>query len=353
MVPVSYAIVVILNMFKYTQIPPLSVVVMVSESSSENRARQTLETCPECGGHAGPSDGFIVCKECGLTLGRELRASRYQIHDVDRGPTKAGTTQYTSIGQSSLIVDDLGSHVGYSDGRFFDHNARNLKRTNIQSRSQSQLTRHVRELLRIGGVLSISRAVLVQAIAVLKKALPHWKPRNPYPLTISCLTYALREFSVPILESEVLEVADRPRSSVCGKSLKRAKFYLIEELGLRFKFLSPLAFLPRVLTALRSNERVLERLATYAMDPEKVFAEMEVRAREVLSNLTFADHQGRKPMHLAVSCCHVLSHRVSPHTHLLTLALTSEVCGISIRALMDHHKFWKQVLPAVGSEDED
>ena len=207
---------------------------MVSESSSENRARQAFETCPECGGHAGPSDGFIVCRECGLTLGRELRASRYQILNVNRGPTKAGTTQYTSIGQSSLIVDDLGSHVGYSDGRFIDHNARKLKRTNIHSRPQSRLTRHVRELLHIGGVLSISRAVLVQAIAVLKKALPHWKSNNAYPLAIACLTYAIREFSVPILESEVLEVADRPRKSVYGKSLTRAKFYRVEEVGLRF-----------------------------------------------------------------------------------------------------------------------
>ena len=332
--------------FKYTQIPPLSVVVMVSESSSENRTRQVFETCPECGGHTGPSDGFIVCKECGLTLGRELRASRYQIHDVNRGSTKAGTKQYTSPGHHPLIVDDLGSHVGYSDGRFIDHNARKLKRISIRSRPQDQLTKHVRELLRIGGVLSISRPVLAQAIAVLKKALPHWKPRNPYPLTMACLTYALRESSVPILESEVLEVADRPpQSSVYGKSMKRAKFYLIEGFGLRFKTLSPLAFLPRVLTALRSSERVLERLATYAMDPKKVFAEMEVRAREVLSDLTFADYQGRSPMQLAVSCCYVLSSRVPPYVRFLTQTLIAEACGISASSISTHNKFWKQVLP--------
>lgn len=58
-------------------------------------------------------------------------------------------------------------------------------------------------------------------------------------------------------------------------------------------------------------------------------------------------------MHLAVSCCHVLSPRVAPHMRLLTQALTSEVCGIGTTSLMNHHKFWRQVLPAVGSEDED
>ena len=322
--------------------PPLPVVVMVSESSSENRTHQTFETCPECGGHTGPSDGFIVCKECGLTLGRELRASFYQTLDVNRGPTKPGTKQYTSPGHHPLVVDDLGSHVGYSDGRFIDHNARKLKRTSIRSRPQDRLTKHVRELLHIGGVLSIPRPVLVQAIAVLKKAFPHSKFRkNAYPLTLACLIYAIREFSVPILESEVLEVADRPRISVYGKSLKRAKFYLVEELGLRFKTLPPLAFLPRVLTALRSNERVLERLATCAVDPERIFAEIEARSRGVLSDLTFADHEGRRPMHLAISCCHVLSSRVAPHVHLLTQALISEACGISVSSIRAHHEFWR------------
>jgi transcription initiation factor TFIIIB Brf1 subunit/transcription initiation factor TFIIB len=160
-------------------------------------------------------------------------------------------------------------------------------------------------------------------------------------LAIACLIYAIREFSVPILESEVLEVADRPRMSVYGKSLKRAKFYLVEELGLRFKTLSPLAFLPRVLTALRSNERVLERFATCAVDPERVFAEIEVRAREVLSDLTFVDHEGKRPMHLAVSCCHVLSSRVAPHERLLTQALISEVCGISTSSIRGHQEFWR------------
>ena len=107
------------------------------------------------------------------------------------------------------------------------------------------------------------------------------------------------------------------------------------------------------MTALRSSERVLERLATYAVDPAKVFAEMEARAREVLSNLTFADYQGRRPMQLAVSCCYMLSSRVPPYVRFLTQALISEVCGISTSSIRDHQEFWKQVLPAVGFEDED
>ena len=310
-------------------------------------ALNSFSTCPECGGFIGVSNGFVVCTECGLALQRELRNSTYTMGRSQKRPTQ----QYVG-GASHMLAGCEGSYIGSRASLLSEglkptalRRAAHLRTVQIRYTRTNAITRHIRilrELFHIGGVLDIPQQVLARTAAILKKALPRWS-YNGYVLTIAALVQALREFHMPIRETEVTAVfSDRGHRVSCGQ-INKARRYLWEKLELKHLPLSPIHFLPKVVTALQSDSSLLERLSKKEIDPVRFFQKLERSARYQLQQLQFRDKGGRHPFILAASCCYAIARQ--GHGTVLTQSITGIACGAEPHSIRDHYQtLWKPLL---------
>ncbi len=311
-------------------------------------ALNSFSTCPECGGFTGANNGYVVCRECGLAIEREFRNSTYTMGQSQKRPTQ----QYVG-GASHMLAGCEGSYIGSRASLLSEglkpaalRRAAHLRMVQIRYTRTNTITRHIRilrELYHIGGVLDIPQQVLARTATILKKTLPHWS-YNGFVMSIAALVQALREFSMPILETEIVAVFDdRGHRVSCGQ-INKARRFLWEKLELKHLPLSPLHFLPRVVTGLQSDPSLLERLLKKKIDPIRFFQELERSARQQLQQLQFRDKGGRHPFTLAASCCYAMSRHLGNGT-VLTQAAAGNACGCAEYSVRDHYSIvWKPLL---------
>lgn len=311
-------------------------------------ALNSFSACPECGGFTGASNGFVVCRECGLALEREVRNSSYTMGRSQKYPSQ----QYVG-GACHMLAGCEGSFIGSRASLLSEglkpaalRRAARLRIVQIRYMQTNTITRHtriLRELYHVGGVLDIPQQVLARTATILKKALPLWT-KNGFVMSIAALVQALRESSMPIRETEIAAVfGDRGHRVSCGQ-INKARRLLWEKLGLKHLPLSPLHFLPQVISALQSDPSLLKRLSKKDIDPVRFFQELERNARQQLQQLQFRDKGGRHPFTLAASCCYTMSHHLGYGT-LLTQATVGNACSSHEHSIRDHYQtLWKPLL---------
>ena len=311
-------------------------------------ALNSLSTCPECGGFTGASNGFVVCRECGLAIEREFRNSTYTMGRSQKHPSQ----QYVG-GTCHMLAGCEGSFIGSRASLLSEglkpaalRRAARLRIVQIRYTRTNTIDRHtriLRELYHISGVLDIPQQVLARTATILKKALPLWS-KNGFVLSIAALVQALREFSMPVLETEITAVFSDRGHRISYGQISKARRLLMEELGIRHPSLSPLHFLPRIITALQSDPSLLKRLSKKEVDSTSFFQELERSARQQLQQLQVRDKGGRHPFTLAASCCYAMSRHLGYDT-LLTQAAVGNACGCHEHSIRDHYStLWKPLL---------
>lgn len=323
-------------------------------------ALNSFSTCPECGGFTGASNGFVVCTECGLAIEREFRNSSYtnNLHYTVDGMHNRRSQQYVG-GPQRLLAEHDGSYIAFSGSLRTEglspaafRRAARLRRTQIRYSHASSAVRPykiLREIYHAGRILDIPRQVITRTTTILKKALPRWS-YNGYVLAVAALVQALRENSMPILETEITAVFSDRGHEVTSKQINKARRLLWEKLELKHLSLSPLHFLPRVVTGLQSDSSLLERLSKNKVDPVRFFQELERSARQQLQQIQFRDKGGRHPFTLAASCCYAMSRQLGYGT-LLTQSAAGNACTGQEYSIRDHYStVWKPLLAKGAAE---
>ena len=153
---------------------------------------------------------------------------------------------------------------------------------------------------------------------------------------VCVLGLAIREHQLPLTEDDVLEII-LTRLKHKGQ-LNRAKFFIMEQLGIKWPRAQPELFIPRIISTIRNNPKVLERLKKRkgTMD---YFSKLERISVRLLQSLTFADRGGRSPAILAASAVYTIDRRL---LYVTTQDNVGEVFRISEVSIRDHHnRLWK------------
>ncbi len=314
-------------------------------------ALNSCYACPTCGGHSCISNGFLICRECGLVLEREIRNSYFTMGKSKEIPTQqyvggiyhmCAQIEGSYVGSNSLFSEDMKRKASSSSSR--------LKWMQIRYTRTSAIDRNVRilrELWHISSILEIPKQALMRTATILKKALPLWR-KNGYTMAAVALLQALREYTIPILESEILDLFNARGSNISVKQMIKARRFLWETLKLKHLTLSPLYFLPRVITALQSDSSLLEKLSEKEIDPIRFFQDLERSARQQLQKLHFHDKGARRPFTLAASCCYAMSRHIG-YGILLTQAIAGNACKSHEYSVRDHYNtLWKPLLAKEG-----
>lgn len=304
----------------------------------------TKTKCLVCGSRATrPSDGFIVCTECGTCQDRELVQGVY----IFREGSYEGAAQYTDIGNKMHVANAKGSQIGFSRRQpiFRTSKILRLKRVHHQTTMQieKRLSRGLIWINKVAERLQLPTQTRDRAAYLLRKTLPHYSIyRIQNPLVVCVLVLAIREHRLPLKEDDVLEII--PLLAKNKNQLNRAKFFVMEHMGISWPTHRPECFIPIVISALRKNPKVLERLELRNGTPD-YFNRLERLSTRLLQSMNSIDYGGRYPNNLAASAVYSIDRLI---LNITTQKTCGEAVGVAEYSVRDHYQnLWKRRLTQI------
>lgn len=279
------------------------------------------ETCVRCKGRivSDIERGESICTGCGMVGGSRLDSTH-----MENANFGSGIENESSKNPTSLIMYDLGLST-FIDKKNIDANGkalqgnfefdklRRLNKYSISNDSKTRnLTKAVREILRITEILGMSPSVAERASYIYRKALNMKliRGRSITGIVAATIYIACKDAGVhfPIEQIEKL---------VENCSRKNVMHYY--KLLLRCMKIS---------IAVPEPSKYLSRIAARA----RLSGRTERRAFEILSQIDKEPTlSGKKPISLAASALYLAAMQVGEHTTQLRVAIASELTTITIR----------------------
>ncbi len=234
--------------------------------------------CPECSGNLVTSKGFVVCSDCGVVFSRDYVSPSFQMGNEQQSDSPDADV-YGSLGNRHHIVDGLGSYIGYHNDRFFrdaggqtlsaqkQKKFRRLKfvySSRVRIGSNEAKYRALRALNHVSKMLMLCEQVRDRTAYLYKKMLNESQERvaNNILLMAVCLLISIREFGngAPITLEEIADAFERSGHRVNVRAIVREAFRLKISLGHAPTIRKPSDYLPRVLSMLINNSKIIKRV---------------------------------------------------------------------------------------------
>lgn len=301
-----------------------------------------LDTCSSCGSHEFiESDGFTVCRDCGTVDDRVMVPGLFHSQEIEN----TQSMQSVELGGRVHIANALGSHIGYrrdSESIFRASKILRMKRCQQQAmlRIEQRLQRGLTQINRTSVQLQIPRATRDEAAYLFRKILPHYSvTMNQYLLVFCVLLLAVRMHQLPIREKEIIDVVRLPVNTTTRRPITRTKFFVMKILDIKWPSLRSEIFVPKLISELRKNTCVLERLERKKGSLD-YFNKLEVLSTKLLKAITSFDYAGRSPIGLAASAVYSIDSMI---LHVTTQKTVSESIGVPEYNIRDHvTQLWKK-----------
>jgi transcription initiation factor TFIIIB Brf1 subunit/transcription initiation factor TFIIB len=261
---------------------------------------------------------------------------------VIRESSYEGPSQYVDIGLKIHVANAQGSQVGYQRKRqsiFKTSKILRLKRTHYQTvmRVEQRLIQGLILINKTAEQLQLPEQTRDRAAYLLRKTLPHYDIyRSQNTLLVCVLVLAVREHRLPFKESDFLEIISI--HSRHKHQLNRTKFFLMKHLGIRWPSHRPECFIPKIISAIQKNPRVLERLER-RKGTQDYFNRLERLTTKLLQSMTSIDYGGRFPDILAASAVYTIDSQL---LRVITQRDAGETVGVVDFSIRDHYNgLWK------------
>lgn len=258
-----------------------------------------ITKCSECGSESlepveqgGNEEDEVMCKECGLVMGREFPAERMVVwHQENRMP--ATTSRIHSTGRSHEKQEEY------------------LRlRPSIGNGTEKRIAYALTELEKIALRLKLPRYVRRTAALVYKKAVEDGLlvGRSIRTVLVACIYLACRETGVSESASRVAMATGVER----GKILRMYRF-LSEELQIRPDIIGTRGYITRFCSELELGEAV------------------EESAAEILEKVDHKDYFAKNPAGVAAAIVYLACARSGERTTQRRLSEISGISGVTIR----------------------
>lgn len=325
----------------------------------------TPQSCPDCDGFLVTSRGHIVCGECGLVISREYVLPTYQMGEKpqDNSPE---TAVYVSLGNRMHIVDGLGSYIGFHKDKYFqDANGQALsgrtqkkfKRlktiysTRIRIGKNEAKYRALRTLNHVSKLLMLNEQVRDRTAYLYKKVVSESaeKVSNNILLIAVCLLMAVREFKdgAPITLDEIASVFEKCGHRVNVRSMVREALRLRSLTGYAPEIRKPRDYVPRVLSMLMNNGRVLSKIKSRGWEAKTFENELRDKTLMILGMIPSSKRGGRNPFIFTVSAAYASDRLIASQygkRPVLTQKLTSIATEVAEYSIRDHFGMMKKIL---------
>lgn len=321
--------------------------------------------CPDCNGFLVTSRGHIVCAECGLVISREYVLPTYQMGEQPQSNSPEATV-YVSLGNRMHIVDGLGSYIGFHKDKYFqDANGQPLsgrtqkkfKRlktvysTRIRIGKNEAKYRALRTLNHVSKLLMLNEQVRDRTAYLYKKVISESaeKISNNILLIAVCLLMAVREFkdSAPITLDEIANVFEKCGHRVNVRSMVREALRLKSLTGYAPEIRKPKDYVPRVLSMLMNNGRVLSKVKSRGWDIKTFENELRDKILQILSMIPTSKRGGRNPFIFTVSAAYASDRLIASQygkRPVLTQKLTSTATEVAEYSIRDHFGMMKKLI---------
>ena len=323
------------------------------------------QSCPDCQGFLVTSHGHVVCAECGLVISREFVLPTYQMGERKRSNTPDATV-YVSLGNRMHIIDGLGSYIGFHKDRYFqDANGQALsgrtqkkfKRlktvysTRIRIGKNEAKYRALRTLNHVSKLLMLNEQVRDRTAYLYKKVVSEsvGKVSNNILLIAVCLLMAVREFKneAPITLDEIANVFEKCGHRVNVRAIVREALRLKSLTGYAPEIRRPKDYVPRVVSMLMNNSRVLSKVNSRGWDPKSYENELREKILMVLGMIPSSKRGGRNPFIFTVSAAYASDRLIASQfakRPVLTQKLTSTATEVAEYSIRDHFGMMKKII---------
>ncbi len=324
-------------------------------------------SCPDCRGRLLHSQGYIVCSECGIAISRKYVNPTYQMGEPKRGDAP-DATMYVSLGNRMHIVDGLGSYIGFhKDWYFRDVNGRSLSAASqkrfkrLKSRYSTQVRigtseakyRALRTLNHVSKLLMLNEQVRDRTAYLYKKVVSESpKVTNNILLMAVCLLMAVREFKdgAPITLEEIADVFEKCGHRVSVRSIVREALRLKSMIGYAPQIRKPRDYVPRVLSMLMNNQRVIGKVKLRGWDSKAYESALRDRIFEVLEAIPASKRGGRNPFIFTVSAAYAGDRLIANEygkRAVLTQKLASIATQVAEYSIRDHFGMMKKLIQPI------
>jgi len=334
----------------------------MNESSS-----LTSWSCPDCRGRLLHSQGYIVCSECGLAISRKYVDPTYQMGERKRSDAP-DATMYVSLGNRMHIVDGLGSYIWFHrDWYFRDAHGHSLsaasqkrfKRlksiysTQVRIGASEAKYRALRTLNHVSKLLMLNEQVRDRTAYLYKKVVSESpKVTNNILLMAVCLLMAVREFKdgAPITLEEIADVFEKCGHRVSVRSIVREALRLKSMIGYAPQIRKPRDYVPRVLSMLMNNQRVIGKVKLRGWDSKAYESALRDRIFEVLEAIPASKRGGRNPFIFTVSAAYAGDRLIANEygkRAVLTQKLASIATQVAEYSIRDHFGMMKKLIQPI------
>lgn len=335
--------------------------------ANDTEDRQWLSSwkCPECSGNLVTSQGFVVCSECGVVFSRNYVNPSYQMGNEQHGDGPDAEV-YGSLGNRHHIVDGMGSYIGYHNDKVFrdvggqtlsaqrQKKFRRLKfvySTRVRIGSNEAKYRTLRALNHVSRLLMLSEQVRDRTAYLYKKMLSESQERvtNNILLMAVCLLISIREFGneAPITLEEIADAFERSGHRINVRSIVREAFRLKISLGHAPTIRKPVDYLPRVLSMLINNSKVIKRVKMRGWELKEYENLLRKYMIRVISIISPEKRGGRNPFIFTVSTAYAGDKLIAAdyqRKSVLTQKLASEATEVAEYSIRDHYSMIKRVV---------
>ncbi len=299
------------------------------------------ENCVSCGAHEFiESDGYNVCRECGTVNDRVMKPGSFLLHETEN----RHYMQSVELGNRMHIANAHGSHIGYRKGSESIFRASKILRMKrIQQwammRNEQRLQRGLLHLNNASVQLQLPRDTRDRAAYLFRKTLPHYSRGNYKILVVCILVLVVRLHQLPIREKEIVAVVPIPIRITKRQTITRTKFFVMKILDIKWPSLQPECFIPRLISGLRKNTCVLERLER-RKGTLNYFNKLERLSTRLLRSMTYLDYGGRDPVGLAASLIYTIDSML---LHVTTQKTVGKSIGVPEQTVRGHsNKLWEK-----------
>jgi len=277
-------------------------------------------------------------------------------------------TMYVSLGNRMHIVDGLGSYIGFhKDWYFRDAHGHSLsaasqkrfKRlksiysTQVRIGASEAKYRALRTLNHVSKLLMLNEQVRDRTAYLYRKVVSDSpKVTNNILLMAVCLLMAVREFKdgAPITLEEIANVFEKCGHRVSVRSIVREALRLKSMMGYAPEIRKPRDYVPRVLSMLMNNQRVIGKVRLRGWDSKAYESALRDRIFEILELIPASKRGGRNPFIFTVSAAYAGDRLIADEygkRAVLTQKLASIATQVAEYSIRDHFGMMKKLIRPV------
>ncbi|MBE0526644.1 MAG: hypothetical protein IH631_06850, partial [Candidatus Thorarchaeota archaeon] len=211
--------------------------------------------------------------------------------------------------------------------------------------------RALRTLNHVSKLLMLNEQIRDRTAYLYKKVISESveKISNNILLIAVCLLMAVREFrnDAPITLEEIADVFEKCGHRVNVRAIVREALRLKSLTGYAPEIRRPKDYVPRVVSMLMNNSRVLGKVKSRGWDPKSYENELREKIHMVLGMIPASKRGGRNPFIFTVSAAYASDRLIASQfgkRPILTQKLTSTATEVAEYSIRDHFGMMKQII---------